>query len=120
MKTKIVFLIVFNWVNWGVGYSQAVFAPIVGAEWNYYFISTNYDEPPVPFTKAEYGIINYKYLKDTLVNSIICKKIEVKETSKIKGDNNVYNATLPPLIMMQRNDSVFTFISEKFILSYSF
>ncbi len=120
MKTKIVFLIVFNWVNWGVGHSQAIFAPVVGAEWNYYFISTNYDEPPVPLTKAEYGIINYKYLKDTIVNSIICKKIEVKETTKIKGDNTVYITTFTPLIMMQRNDSVFTFINEKFMLSYSY
>ena len=100
--------------------AQPLFAPVVGAEWNYYFISTNYNDPPVPLTKAEYGVTTYKYSKDTLVNSIICKKIEVKETSKIKGDNNVYNASLPPLIMMQRNDSVFTLINEKFTLSYSF
>lgn len=61
MKTKIVFLIV---LNWSVGYSQAVFAPVKGAKWTYIYRSTAFVNGISSNTN---GVIKATYSKDTIV-----------------------------------------------------
>ena len=121
MKTKIVFLIVFNWVYWGVGYSQAVFAPIVGAEWNYSFTKENITSCSLPSRDAFDGLATYNYVKDTLINGILCKKIDGIEKIKYRcGDTQQYIFKLYPLYIYQKNDSVFMLRQNTFIFIYLF
>ena len=57
-------------------FAQSIFAPKMGAEWHYYFISDNYEEKEYegrPTNKRE-GILEVRYSKDTLVKGITMKK----------------------------------------------
>lgn len=87
-------------------WSQAVFAPIKGAEWNYHFKSNNYDWN-IPFYKPIEGIVTVKYTKDTLILGSNFKKFEQSEKWKYKGNDTLYTFTRQSLFMIQRNDTVF-------------
>ena len=57
--------------------AQSVFAPVVGAEWNYFFDNSNVENPTPGFRFYE-GIVTITYAKDTVINNINFKKLEKK------------------------------------------
>jgi hypothetical protein len=101
--------------------SQSVFAPKVGAEWQYYFTKEYINTCIAPSTDAFDGIAVYNYTKDTVIQQIVCKKIEGIEYIKYRcGDTQQNTFRLNPLFMFQRNDSVFLNRNNSIILAYIF
>ena len=120
MKTKMRLLIfLFTWVNGYVAHTQSVFAPVVGAEWNYHFISDNYNDPDYPFYQKRVGILAIKYAKDTMIRSINFKKFEQKEQYNIKGKDITYTSSKTPFYMTQRNDSIFILFGDSLRLVFA-
>jgi hypothetical protein len=100
-----------------ISWSQAVFAPTKGAEWNYYFISEKYDWN-IPFFKPEEGITTIKYTKDTLISGYTFKKLEQSEKVKYKSNDTLFTYNLRPLFMFQRNDSVFVLNEDTISIAF--
>lgn len=90
---------------------QSVFAPKVGAEWNY-SIQTDSYTIDVPYFNPITGIVTVNYTKDTLMNGMSMKKFEHKWIYKKRKNDTLFGGALAPVFMVQRNDSVFLLVSN--------
>jgi hypothetical protein len=96
--------------------SQAVFAPVKGAEWRYYFKSSYYE---APYFQPREGIVTVRYSKDTTINGVLMKKMDRSDDVKYRLEKDtVYYRRPGPLFMTQRNDSVFTLTENGLVLSF--
>lgn len=123
MKTKIVFLIVFTWVNWGVGQAQALFAPVMGAKWTYIYQANSFNGFNGIESKTK-GIIKAIYNKDTTINSLTYKLIDlntdildslhiptIQPNGSIKyRDTVILKKTLRKMFFREQNDSLWAAI----------
>lgn len=99
---------------------QAVFAPTIGAEWNYYFKSDKYDWAISPLYPQQIGIATITYTKDTLIQGLKFKKLVQSEKFKRKGNDTLFSFVREPFFMMQRNDSVFLWFRDTLYLSFAY
>jgi hypothetical protein len=115
--TKIGFLFVFFQFLSSFVWSQAVFAPKMGAEWNYFFQTDSYDID-VPYFRPVTGISTVNYTKDTLINGLSMKKFEQKQIYKKRKNDTLFSRVLNPSYMIQRNDSVFLLSADTLSLAF--
>ncbi len=108
---KSIVLIFLFFLNCILINAQSKFAPLIGAEWHYYFKSNNYDANQ-PYFKVREGNLIIKYTKDTIINSYNFKKLESKEVFKFKGNDTLFSLQILPLYMTQRNDTVFQLLKD--------
>ncbi len=97
--------------------AQAVFAPVKGAVWNYYFRSNNYSWN-IPFFKPVEGIATIKYVKDTLIGNTNFKKMERIEKLKYRGNDTIFLNLKQSLLFIQRNDSIFLLTKDTLSLAF--
>lgn len=108
---KCTLLILFVLMNCILISAQSKFAPIIGAEWHYSFISDTYDYN-YSFFEHKKGILEVRYTKDTVVGNFTLKKFEQKETFKNKGNDTLFSEIKNPVFMLQRNDTVFLLLKD--------
>jgi hypothetical protein len=111
--TLLIFFQIFSFSAKG----QPVFAPKVGAEWNY-FIETDSYTLDVPYFNPITGIVTVNYTKDTLVNGINMKKFEQKWVYKKKNNDTLYSLVLDPSFMTQRENSIFLLVGSTLSLAF--
>lgn len=97
--------------------AQPLFAPVVGAEWNYFFDNSNVQNPTPGFRFYE-GIVTITYAKDTVINNINFKKLEQFEKFKYQGNDTLYTSKLRDLFFTQRNDTVFVRILDTLAIAF--
>jgi Secretion system C-terminal sorting domain len=116
-RTIIVSVIAFFQVVSFTASGQSVFAPKVGAEWNY-FVETDSYPIDVPYFNPITGIVTVNYTKDTLVNGLNMKKFEQKWIYKKRKNDTLFGGALDPSFMIQRNDSVFLLVGSTLSLAF--
>jgi hypothetical protein len=119
MKRKIAFIAAIFYILF-MSYvkAQSIFAPNIGAEWNYYFETRDYEIVITPPGRAEKGISTVKYTKDTLIGNIAFKKFEQSEILRYKGRDSLFRFTVNPYFMVQRNDSIFLLNRDSLMLAF--
>jgi hypothetical protein len=119
MKSTLIISLIFLFV-FPLGLkSQSVFAPIVGAEWRYFFETNDYNTN-IPFRKSRRGLLKIKYDKDTFIAGIKVKKFEQTELFTYKGDNIIYNLSKRPFFMSQKSDSVLSHFKDSTTLAFAY
>lgn len=99
--------------------AQSVFAPKIGAEWRYFFITTDYDTD-IRYRTPRRGMLYVKYEKDTTISGVVVKKMTQVETLKKKGNDTLYTYSLKPLFMRQKSDSILILDRDTFALSFAY
>lgn len=123
MKTKIVFLIVFIWINWNLGQAQSLFAPVIGAKWTYIYQAYSFTASNGIESKTK-EIIKATYSKDTTINSLSYKLINLNTdildslhipTVQANGslkyrDTVILKKTSRKMVFRERNDTLWAAI----------
>jgi hypothetical protein len=99
--------------------AQSVFAPKIGAEWRYFFITADYDTD-MRYRTPRRGMLYVKYEKDTVISGLIVKKMTQVETFRKKGNDTLYTYSKKPLFMRQKSDSILILDRDTFALAFAY
>ncbi|MDZ7878503.1 MAG: T9SS type A sorting domain-containing protein [Saprospiraceae bacterium] len=114
--TTSILLVFFHFFSLTVK-GQSVFAPKIGAEWNY-FVETDSYTIDVPYFNPITGIVTVNYTKDTLINGLNMKKFEQKWQYKKRKNDTLFGGALEPSFMTQIGNSVFLLVGNTLKLAF--